>query len=120
MAPSPFLLGGVIEYHLSFWEDRKPDVVVEIKKSLYVDDLISGSTTVERAKKLRNGAVEIFEDAKFTLHMWNSNEDELQPEEAKEQSDDSTYAKQQLGVQTNESKLLGLPWDKAKDLLKVV
>ena len=22
LAPSPFLLGGVIDYHLSFWEDR--------------------------------------------------------------------------------------------------
>ena len=57
LAPSPFLLGGVIEYHLQSWEDRKPDAVAEIKKSLYVNDLISGSTTVEKAKQLRDGAV---------------------------------------------------------------
>jgi hypothetical protein len=50
LAPSPFLLGGVIEYHLQSWEDRKPDTFAKIKKSLYVDDLISGSTTVEKAK----------------------------------------------------------------------
>ena len=120
LAPSPFLLGGVIEYHLQSWEDRKPDTVAEIKKSLYVDDLISGSTTVEKAKELRDGAIEIFEDAKFTLHKWNSNEDGLQPKEVNAQSDESTYAKQQLGVKANESKILGLPWDKAKDTLKVV
>jgi hypothetical protein len=43
LAPSPFLLGGVIEYHVQSWKDRKPDTVAEIKKSFYVDDLISGS-----------------------------------------------------------------------------
>ena len=110
----------MIEYHLQSLEDRKPDAVAEIKKSLYVDDLISGSTTVEKAKQLRDGAIEIFEDAKFTLHKWNSNEDEIQPKEAEVQSDDSTYAKQQLGAKANESKILGLPWDEAKDILNVV
>ena len=119
LAP-PFLLGGVLEYHLQLWEDQKPDAVAEIKKSLYVDDLISGSTTVEKAKQLRNGAIEIFEDAKFTLHKWNSNEDEIQPNQGEVQSDDSTYAKQQLGAKANESKILGLPWNKAKEILKVV
>ena len=85
-----------------------------------MDDLISGSNTVEKAKQLRDGAIEIFEDAKFTLHKWNSNEDEIQPNQGEVQSDDSTYAKQQLGAKANESKILGLPWNKAKDILKVV
>ena len=40
----------------------------EIKKNLYVDDLISGSTTIEKARVLGDGAIEIFEDAKFALH----------------------------------------------------
>ena len=119
LAPSPFLLGEVLEYHLQSWEDRKPDAVAEIKKSLYVDDLISGSTTVEKVKELRDGAIEIFDDAKFTLHKWDSNEDEIQPNQGV-QSDDSTYAKQQLGAKANESKIFGSPWNKAKDILKVV
>ena len=59
LAPSPFLLGGVIEHHLGSWESRKPDVVPEIRRSLYVDDLISGSTTVAQAKELRDGATEV-------------------------------------------------------------
>jgi hypothetical protein len=114
------LLGGVIDCHLQLWEDRKPDTVAEIKKSLYVDDLISGSTTIEKAKELRDGAIEIFEDAKFTLHKWNSNEVEVQPKAVETQSDESTYAKQQLGARASESKILGLPWDKAKDTLKII
>ena len=37
----------------------------------------------------------------------------------KENSDDLSFAKQQLGSQQNESKVLGLPWDKDMDTLTV-
>lgn len=36
---SPFLLGGVIEQHLIGWNEKRPDMVAEISRSLYVDDL---------------------------------------------------------------------------------
>ena len=51
LAPSPFLLSGVIEHHLDTWEAREPHVVAELQKSLYMDDLISGGTTVEELKE---------------------------------------------------------------------
>jgi hypothetical protein len=35
LAPSPFLLNGVLEAHLDTWERRCPDVVAELRKSLY-------------------------------------------------------------------------------------
>ena len=50
LVPSPFLLGGVIESHLESWEPRRPELVAELRKSLYVDDLISGKPTVEETK----------------------------------------------------------------------
>ena len=53
LAPSPFLLGGVIEMHFNNWEERKPELVAKIRKELYVDDLISGSTTVCETRELR-------------------------------------------------------------------
>lgn len=40
LAPLPFLLGGVIEHHLESWESRMPDVVGELRQSMYVDDLV--------------------------------------------------------------------------------
>ena len=46
LAPSPFLLGGVVEQHLESWNDSLNDSVAEILRSLYVDDLISGGPTV--------------------------------------------------------------------------
>ena len=50
----------------------------------------------------------------------NTNEVEVQPKAVETQSDKSTYAKLQLGARASESKILGLPWDKAKDTLKIV
>ena len=68
LAPSPFLLNGVIQQHLETLESRYPESVAEVGKSLYVDDLISGAPTTEEAKELKRDAVEIFDDAKFRLH----------------------------------------------------
>ena len=64
-APSPFLLSGVIEHHLDTWKAREPHVVAELRKSLYVDDLISGGTTLKGAKELKEQAIEIFEECLY-------------------------------------------------------
>ena len=46
---SPFLLGGVLECYLEAWEPKMPELVVELCKNLYVDDLLSGGVTVKQA-----------------------------------------------------------------------
>ena len=90
LAPFPFLLNRVIHEHLETLESRYPESVPEVQKSLYVDNLISGTPTTEEAKELKRDAIEIFDDAKFKLHKWHSNSVESEP----------TLAKQQLkGVQ---------------------
>jgi hypothetical protein len=110
---------GVIEHHLKCWESRKPDVVVELKKSLFVDDLMGGKTTVEQAQTTKDDAIEIFNDATFTLHKWRSNRREL--EEMTSDNEEKTFAKQQLGTPSGgEANILGLAWSKDKDELKVV
>ena len=119
LGPSPFLLGGVIESHLDTWSLKQPEIVGEIKKNLYVDDLISGGTTVSKAREMKNAATEIFADAAFELHKWHSNVAELESTES-DPTADQTFAKQQLGASTGgESSLLGLKWNKLRDLLSV-
>ena len=116
LAPSPFLLGGVIKYHLDTWEAREPHAVAELRKSLYVDDLISGGVTVEKARELKQQAIEIFEDATFTLHKWQSNEPKLEENPVPPVDKEGTFAKQQLVKPHAEgSSLLGLGWDKERD-----
>ena len=51
LASSPFLLAGVIDTHLTSWEEREPEIVAKFKKELYVDDLISGSITVSEHRR---------------------------------------------------------------------
>ena len=82
LAPSPFLLGGVIEMHFNNWEEREPELVAKIRKELYVDDLISGSTTVCETRELTDKTKEIFQDACFNLHKWHSNVPELESEQS--------------------------------------
>ena len=100
LGPSPFLLGGVIEQHLDTWSHKQPEIVREIKKNLYVDDLISGGTTVSKAREKKNAATEIFADAAFELHKWHSNVAELESTET-DQTADQTFAKQQLGTSSS-------------------
>ena len=117
---SPFLLGGVVVRHLESWEEREPELVAEIRRSLYVDDLLSGKPTVAEAKKLKEGAIEIFQDAQFTLHKWHSNDPELESEQSSVETE-NTFAKQQLGAPTDpESSLLGLSSNKEADEFSVV
>ena len=65
LSPSPFLLGGVIQQHLDKHQQQHSDVVEEIRKSLYVDDLVSGGETVKKVQQLKKTSTEIFNDATF-------------------------------------------------------
>ena len=116
LVSSPYLLGGVLEYHLEMWEDKMPATVAELRRNLYVDDLIGGGSTVTEAQ---NRAIDIFEDAGFELHKWNSNASRLEGG-VDELDNDLTYAKQQL-LQTGntQASLLGLGWNKANDELEI-
>ena len=110
-----------IDLHEFYLVWHQPEVVAELRKGLYVDDLLTGGQTTERARHNKERATEILNDATFQLHKWNSNAPELEGENDNEQRpDEQTYAKQQLNVKQGDSKLLGLKWNKQQDTLSVV
>ena len=120
LAPSPFLLGGVIQQHLTNFRTVCPEIVSEIEKSLYVDDLISGGENEMKAEQLKTKATEIFADATFDLHKWHSNARELESYNTVEREETETFAKQQLGVSnSDQARILGLPWNKEADIIGV-
>ena len=118
---SPFLLGGTLEQHLSSQEEQFPTEVAEIKDGLYVDDLLTGGCVVEEVHDLKVTAIEIFGKAQFKLHKWHSNVAELEASDPASGAADTgqSYAKQQLGVRSQETKLLGVPWNKTTDKIGV-
>ena len=108
LAPSPFLLGGVLECHLETWAVRYPEEVERLRRSFYVDDLLTGGTDVQQTQTRKKIAQEIMRDATFELHKWNSNQLQLEDSDHPEPNEDQSFAKQQLQVKPSESKLLGV------------
>ena len=119
LTQSPFLLGGTIEQHLAGYGNQAKELIEEIRRSLYVDDLISGGYNSDEVRNFKTKATEIFREAGFELHKWHSNDKELESEDADETDSEQSYAKQQLGVRPEETKLLGLHWNKASDTIAV-
>ncbi len=103
LASSPFLLGGVLATHLERWKSERPEDVEELKRCLYVDDIISGGETVQQAEKRKEAATVMMEDATFKLHKWSSNVNTLEDNDKSEAIEDQSAAKQQLGVTPQES-----------------
>ena len=69
---------------------------------------------------MKVGAVEIFEDTKFTFHKSHSNAPELESEQPSVGTE-NTFAKQQLSPAINqEFSLLGLPWNTDADEFTVM
>ena len=93
LAVSPFLLGRVIDQQLQSLETKYPEEVDEIRKSLYVDDLISGGETVAKAQHLKGSTRSIFGEAKFELHKWHSNVPSLESEVPTIEEIEQSYAK---------------------------
>ena len=67
----------MISHHLSEHQEQHPDLVHYIASSLYVDDLIAGEDTVERAFHLYMQAKGLMAKGNFNLRKWNSNSQEL-------------------------------------------
>ena len=112
---SPFLLGGVIQHLLESCTQNYPDIVSEIERSLYLDDLISGGPTSEKAKEIKTASQNIFAEGTFKLHKWHSKELESAASEPVS-IEEGTYPKEQLNVPGKQgATLLGLPWEKEND-----
>ena len=59
----------------------------------------------------------MFDRAQCKLHKWHSNIVELETSDPGSSGTDTdqSYAKQQLSVKSQETKLLGVPWNKTND-----
>ena len=117
--PIAVSLGGVLEYHLNSWAKKYPEEVERLCRSFYVDDLLTGGQNLQQTQERKKIAEEIMRDATFELHKWHSNEPQLEDDPPHSSDEEHSYDKRQLQVQPNESKLLGVKWNKDEDTIAV-
>lgn len=134
LRPSPSILGATIRHHLRLYKQSEPEMAEMLERSLYVDDLITGTETDEEALVVYKKSKQIMAEGGFNLRKWNSNSRTLlRAIESVENSsgaqsnqditteDDESYAKLSTTPRSSEVKndtivkVLGLNWDTASD-----
>ncbi|XP_077564362.1 uncharacterized protein LOC144179800 [Haemaphysalis longicornis] len=99
-------------HHLSGCEEQFPLTAHQLRRSLYVDDLLTGANDEEAALKLYNEANEMFTDASMKLHKWSSNNERL-----RSQFEQDSRGSKPLGYLSGVLKVLVLTWDPIPDVL---
>ena len=100
------------------YEKDQPETLMELKQSMYVDDVIGGGDNMECAKTLNENIVKILTEAGFKLHKWPSNAAELE-EDVSQKEASETYIKQQLSKGDTQTTILEISWNKQDDQLEV-
>ena len=77
LRPSPAILGAVISHHICQYQDKYQGVVNLLERSFYVDDLITGAETVEKAFHFYQLSNSLMSEGGFNLRKWNSNSHSL-------------------------------------------
>ena len=67
MTSSPFLLNGTIRHHLSKYLFRDQQFVEWLLEDIYVDDVTSGTKTIEQRKEFYEKAQSTLSEAGFDL-----------------------------------------------------
>ena len=86
---------------------------------MYVDDLVSGSNTIEEIEVIKQKSIELFQKGGFNLRKWHSNILSLQSSNEKSERG-LTYAKEKIKNTADLTKIIGVPLDKNRDNLSVV
>ncbi|UYV83191.1 hypothetical protein LAZ67_23000125 [Cordylochernes scorpioides] len=100
---SPFILGAVIEYHLSNVRPEQKPLAQRLQKSFYVDNLVTSVNSFEELQDLKLTATSIMENSRMELSRWEHSVDVA--------SDTYPYERAEI------SKVLGIYWDNGKDCL---
>ena len=97
---SPFMLGATLQHHFNLQPEEYQNTIESLKENTYVDNLMKTGSDIADLEDFKREATEILENAKFPVHKWESNVEELDNE-------------------SNPSKILGHKWNKREDTLEI-
>eukprot|EP00794_Sanderia_malayensis_P017860 gene17860-19641_t len=114
-ASSPYILGATLQKHVSDYLTKYPETAKALLLDTYVDDIQYGTDSLQELEKFKVESTEIMNKGGFTLHKWHSNVNALEtgPVQNKEQ------ILNQEDSQNTTTKILGIPWNKTEDTVKV-
>ena len=127
---SPFLLNATVQHHLELHSEAYSEPVYRILRSIYVDDIVTGSHSEEQVYKLYTGAKSLLKTDTFNLRKFSINSRSLQtkvdeevspPRSNPAESSDSTENFIQAilggkqGLHDSEHNLLGVTWNVSSD-----
>ena len=96
---SPFMLGATLQHHFNQQSLAYEKTIESLRENTYVNNLKTGSD-VRKLRRFKEDTTEILESAKFPVHKWESDVQELDEE-------------------PNPSTILSLMWDKREDTLEI-
>ena len=130
VASSPFLLNATLQKHINAYKSTDPKIVENLLQSLYVDDLNSGADNTPEALHQYSRVKEIMHQGGFNMRKWKTDCPELaqvirETENEVSSTQDATtttettmsYAKQVLGSQPDDEKVLGVTWNNSSGTL---
>ena len=129
---SPFLLGATLNYHIQNCKLDDSKLKETLRQSAYMDDMVMGADTAERAHGMYEKAKLFLLKGGFNLRKWRTSDKTLQSvidskensqsEHVKKvESDESSYVQATVGdashLKPNECKVLGIKWNSSADNL---
>ena len=75
---SPFLLNATIEFHLSKYTAVCPELIGKLKRSIYVNDIVTGADNEEKAYQLYLKSNSILKEGGFNLRKFVTSSKSLQ------------------------------------------
>ena len=100
----PFVLAATVRHHMSKYVEVDLEFVLEVPRSLYVDDYASGANSVDSTFCLFERLKKVFKEEGFSMRKWCSNDMRLM------ETIESIEIKQAVGENTSHhsNKVLGI------------
>lgn len=111
---APFMAVKTVQYHADSEAKNYPEACEILKKDLYMDDVSSGTNTLEKAIRLQREVTDVLAMAGMPLRKWISNSAELLKHIPQEQREGAPV---ELGKDENFVSTLGLLWFHENDKL---
>lgn len=111
LTPSPAILTETIQYHLTRFLLKEPEMATLLSESFYVDDLICGVQDEEQGLRTYDKSRQLMASGGFNLRKWRTNSEPLQ--QKIDLTDTSIIPNDVTKVEG--VKILGLTWDTKTD-----